>query len=231
MSSCRLLYHLGECQNYLCIVLSCVVLLYQPTPASTGVDITPSGSTRSWSGLYYIADSKAARPVAGWLGERERERERDSLHTSLFPTMASSFVIKTPCSSANIGPGFDVIGLALSLHLELHVTIDSTKASQSPLNCVVTYDDQSNSAEEISLDPEVNLITRVALYVLRCHDQRAFPAETHVHIVNPIPLGRGLGSSGTAVVAGVMLGNEVGRLGLSKERLLDYCLMIGKFGL
>ena len=71
------------------------------------------------------------------------------------------------------------------------------------------------------------MITRVALYLLRCHDQRAFPAETHVHIVNPIPLGRGLGSSGTAVVAGVMLGNEVGRLGLSKERLLDYCLMIG----
>ncbi|OGM42436.1 homoserine kinase [Aspergillus bombycis] len=139
---------------------------------------------------------------------------------------SSSFVIKTPCSSANIGPGFDVIGLALSLHLELHVTIDSAKASQPPLNCVVTYDDQSNSTEEISLDPEVNLITRVALYVLRCHDQRAFPAETHVHIVNPIPLGRGLGSSGTAVVAGVMLGNEVGRLGLSKERLLDYCLMI-----
>ena len=144
--------------------------------------------------------------------------------------MASSpFVIKTPCSSANIGPGFDVIGLALSLYLELHVTIDSAKASQHPLNCVVTYDDQSHSAEEISLDPEVNLITRVALYVLRCHDQRAFPEETHVHIVNPIPLGRGLGSSGTAVVAGVMLGNEVGRLGLSKERLLDYCLMIGKF--
>ena len=140
----------------------------------------------------------------------------------------SSFVIKTPCSSANIGPGFDVIGLALSLYLELHVTIDSSKSSsQQPLNCVITYDDRSKSTEKISLDPEVNLITRVALYLLRCHDQRAFPAETHVHITNPIPLGRGLGSSGTAVVAGVMLGNEVGRLGLSKERLLDYCLMIG----
>lgn len=140
----------------------------------------------------------------------------------------SSFVIKTPCSSANIGPGFDVIGLALSLYLELHVTVDSSKlSSQQPLNCVITYDDRSKSTEKISLDPEVNLITRVALYLLRCHDQRAFPAETHVHIVNPIPLGRGLGSSGTAVVAGVMLGNEVGRLGLSKERLLDYCLMIG----
>ena len=158
--------------------------------------------------------------------------------------MASeSFVIRTPCSSANIGPGFDVIGLALSLHLELEVTITNSSAcstspslSSSPsssssssstlLHCSITYEDLSGSTEEISLDPEVNLITRVALYILRCHDQRTFPAHTQVHIRNPIPLGRGLGSSGTAVVAGVTLGNEVGRLGLSKDRLLDYCLMI-----
>ena len=147
-----------------------------------------------------------------------------------FPVVLAimSFVIRTPCSSANIGPGFDVIGLALSLHLELHVTVDSKPSSQLPLNCAVTYEDQSKSVESISLDPEVNLITRVALYVLRCHGQHAFPVETKVHIINPIPLGRGLGSSGTAVVAGVMLGNEVGKLGLSKERLLDYCLMIGR---
>jgi homoserine kinase len=65
--------------------------------------------------------------------------------------------------------------------------------------------------------------------VIRCHGQRAFPAETRVHIINPIPLGRGLGSSGAAVVAGVVLGNEVGKLGLSKARMLDYCLMIGLF--
>jgi homoserine kinase len=47
-----------------------------------------------------------------------------------------------------------------------------------------------------------------------------------VHIINPIPLGRGLGSSGAAVVAGVMLGSEVGGLNLSKDRMLDFCLMI-----
>lgn len=63
--------------------------------------------------------------------------------------------------------------------------------------------------------------------MLRCHKIRVFPAETRVHIINPIPLGRGLGSSGAAVVAGVVLGNEVGKLGLSKARMLDYCLMIG----
>ncbi|CCC10833.1 hypothetical protein SMACR_07850 [Sordaria macrospora] len=136
------------------------------------------------------------------------------------------FVIKTPCSSANIGPGFDVIGLALSMYLELHVTIDRSKTtSDQPLNCRITYEGQGE--EDISLNPEVNLITRVALYVLRCNDQRSFPVETHVHIKNPIPLGRGLGSSGAAVVAGVQLGKEVGGLhDLTPERLFDYCLMI-----
>ncbi|KAH8893317.1 homoserine kinase [Thozetella sp. PMI_491] len=139
-----------------------------------------------------------------------------------------SFVIKTPCSSANIGPGFDVIGLALSMYLELHVTIDRTKTtSDQPLNCRVTYEGEGEGSDDISLNPEKNLLTRVALYVLRCHDQRAFPVETHVHIKNPIPLGRGLGSSGAAVVAGVVLGKEVGGLHhLTNDRLFDFCLMI-----
>jgi homoserine kinase len=106
-----------------------------------------------------------------------------------------SFTIKTPCSSANIGPGFDVIGLALSIYLELEVTIDRSKqSSQEPLNCRITYEGQGEGSGEVPLDPSANLITRVALYVLRCHNQRAFPVETHVHIKNPIPLGRGLGS-------------------------------------
>ena len=140
-----------------------------------------------------------------------------------------SFVIKTPCSSANIGPGFDVIGLALSMYLELHVSIDRSKTQSShPLNCRITYEGEGEDGGEISLDPQSNLLTRVALYVLRCHGQRSFPCETHVHIKNPIPLGRGLGSSGAAVVAGVMLGKECGGLHhLTPERLFDFCLMIG----
>lgn len=129
-----------------------------------------------------------------------------------------------------------MIGLALSLYLELHVSITdpsslskqhSSNDNSSSLNCTLSYEGLPED-EEVSLEPEDNLITRVALYVLRCHDQRAFPKETSIRIVNPIPLGRGLGSSGAAVVAGVVLGNEVGRLGLSKARMLDYCLMVGR---
>jgi homoserine kinase len=105
------------------------------------------------------------------------------------------------------------------------VDISQSATSNAPLNCVISY--EGEGADEVSLSPERNLITRTAIYVLRCHGQRQFPVETKIHIINPIPLGRGLGSSGAAVVAGVALGNEVGKLGLSKARMLDYCLMIG----
>jgi len=47
-----------------------------------------------------------------------------------------------------------------------------------------------------------------------------------VRIYNGIALSRGLGSSAAAVVAGILLGNEVGDLNLSKERMFDYCLMV-----
>lgn len=123
------------------------------------------------------------------------------------------------------GPGFDVLGISLSIWLELNVTFDrSVSSSSHPLNCKITY--EGDGADHVPLDADKNLITRTALYVLRCHSQRAFPIETHVHVNNPIPLGRGLGSSGAAVVAGVILGNAVGELGLSKDRMMDYCLMI-----
>ncbi len=70
-----------------------------------------------------------------------------------------------------------------------------------------------------------------SLYLLRCHGHHSFPYFTKIHIHNPIPLGRGLGSSGAAVVAGILLGNlalssHSPSLSLPKARLLDYCLMI-----
>ncbi|KAL8659245.1 MAG: hypothetical protein Q9202_007220, partial [Teloschistes flavicans] len=123
-------------------------------------------------------------------------------------------------------PGFDVAGVALTRFLELQVQVDPSNSQTATLNCVISYEGEGAESEHIDLSPDRNLLTRVALYVLRCHDQHEFPAKTSIHIKNDIPLGRGLGSSGAAVVAGVILGNEVGKLGLSKDRMLDFCLMI-----
>lgn len=152
---------------------------------------------------------------------RHSTRGRVGLQTPTTRTMPTQ--IKVPCSSANIGPGFDVIGLALNLYLELEVSVTKKERSEHSLNCKITY--EGVGAEDVPLVAEDNLITRTAVYVLRCHGIRAFPSETHVHVKNPIPLGRGLGSSAAAIVAGVHLANEVGNLKLSKARMLDYCLM------
>ncbi|KAK6370038.1 Trihydroxynaphthalene reductase [Lithohypha guttulata] len=114
------------------------------------------------------------------------------------------------------------------MYLEISVTTKpthtTTTSSSNPLNCTITY--SGVGSDSIDLNPANNLITRTALYVLRCHSQRTFPPSTHVHINNPIPLGRGLGSSGAAVVGGVMLGNICGDLSLPKSRLLDFALMV-----
>lgn len=121
------------------------------------------------------------------------------------------------------GPGFDVIGLALSIYLEVYFSIDAESPS-APLNCAITY--EGHGVGEVPLIADRNLITQSALYVLRCHGSHEFPIGSLVHIINPIPLGRGLGSSGAAVVAGVILGSVAGGLDLDKARILDYVLMI-----
>ena len=106
------------------------------------------------------------------------------------------------------------------------MTIDGAiKESTAPLKCILTYEG-NGSHDKTLLQPDLNLITKTAISVLQYHGQPGFPFETKIHIINPIPLGRGLGSSGSAICAGVLLANEVGNLGLnSKAQLLEHCLI------
>lgn len=137
------------------------------------------------------------------------------------------FTIKVPATSANIGPGFDVVGLSLSLYLTLTVThapYDAVPPSSPPDAPKITY--SGEGADQVPLDAYKNLTTRVALYVLRCNGRSYFPPSLSLHAHNEIPFGRGLGSSGAAVIAGVLLGNALGSLNLTQERLLDFALMV-----
>ncbi|TFK40901.1 GHMP kinase [Crucibulum laeve] len=134
------------------------------------------------------------------------------------------FTIRVPATSANIGPGFDVVGLSLSLHCTLTVSLLSHPSESPHVPPSITY--SGEGADEVPLDAYKNLTTRVALYVLRCNNIRSFPSHLKIHVDNEIPFGRGLGSSGAAVIAGVLLGNELGQLSLSTERLLDFALMV-----
>ncbi|CAG8610496.1 16722_t:CDS:2 [Funneliformis mosseae] len=134
--------------------------------------------------------------------------------------------IRVPSSSSNIGPGFDVLGVTLSLYLTLTIDILPKHHELSNYNKDITLTYSGEGSSHVPSSIHQNLITKTALYVLASNDIHGFPSPMIIHVNNEIPFGRGLGSSGAAVVAGVMLGNVAGELGLTKDRLLDYCLMI-----
>lgn len=133
-------------------------------------------------------------------------------------TTHNKFKITVPATSANIGPGFDVLGIAYSLYL----TLDCERLPAGS-SLQMTY--EGEGAKDVPLVAEKNLITKTALYVLSTYGITSLP-PLKIHVTNPIPLGRGLGSSGSAVVAGVVLANAAGNLQMTNDRMLDYCLMV-----
>ncbi|MGD1279799.1 homoserine kinase [Mycobacterium seoulense] len=112
-------------------------------------------------------------------------------------------------SSANLGPGFDSIGLALSLSDEIVV-----ETTDSGLVVLV----EGESAEQVSLGPE-NLVVRAVECGLRAMGVRA--AGLVVRCRNAIPHSRGLGSSAAAVVGGLAAANGLVAQVDSSEPLSD----------
>ena len=101
--------------------------------------------------------------------------------------------VQVPATSANLGPGFDTLGLALSVYDELTITaLDDDR-----LEIEVT----GSGASEIARD-ESNLIVRSIEHVFK--DVRRDMPGLRIIANNGVPHGRGLGSSGAAVTAGVL---------------------------
>lgn len=116
--------------------------------------------------------------------------------------------VRVPASSANLGPGFDALGLALGIYLECQFE-PSTALEITVAGC----DAASISAAED------NLIWQTALAVAR--DTRSRMPPVRLHIENQIPLGKGLGSSAAALTAGVVIADRLLGLGWKKPRILD----------
>ncbi len=117
-------------------------------------------------------------------------------------------IVRVPASSANLGPGFDALGIALNVFLECRF------APANKLGIRV----RGRDAAFISTR-EDNLIWQTALAVAaRAH--MALPA-IDLEIVNDIPLGKGLGSSAAALTAGVVMAEKLLGLGWKVGRILD----------
>ncbi|WP_263731638.1 homoserine kinase [Cellulomonas sp. SG140] len=101
--------------------------------------------------------------------------------------------VRVPATSANLGPGFDALGVALSLHDELEV-----RAVGSP---GATVEVSGEGAGQVP-DDEQHLVVRAVRLAL----DHVGASQVGLHLVchNRIPHGRGLGSSAAAVVAGIL---------------------------
>jgi len=116
--------------------------------------------------------------------------------------------IIVPATSANVGPGFDSVGIAVSKYL----TIDVLEAQE---NWWIEHD----LGEEIPSDEE-NLLLQTALQV-------AADLPPHrLKMTSEVPLARGLGSSSSVIVAGIELANQLGKLALSDEDKLEIATKI-----
>jgi len=113
-----------------------------------------------------------------------------------------------PASSANLGPGFDALGLALGIYLDCRFRPSETLSIR-----VTGRDCQSISTGED------NLIWQTALAVAA--DTRSAMPPIELEISNQIPLGKGLGSSAAALTAGVVIADRLLGLGWKRPRILD----------
>src|SRR5512140_1591646 len=103
----------------------------------------------------------------------------------------SWITLRVPASSANLGPGFDALGLALGIYLECRFRESDRLSIQA----------SGRDAAQISKG-EDNLIWQTALAVARDTGGQLGPID--LIIDNQIPIGRGLGSSAAALTAGVV---------------------------
>jgi homoserine kinase len=123
--------------------------------------------------------------------------------------------LRLPATSANLGPGFDAVGLAMGLYL----TIDAATAGDFHI-------DATGRDADLCANLENNLILSTYMDVLAVRGILA--PRLHLQLHNEIPLGMGCGSSASALLAGILLANHFGNLNWTAKQILEEaCLREG----
>jgi homoserine kinase len=125
------------------------------------------------------------------------------------------YEVRVPASTANLGAGFDCLGLALELYLNVRATVIVTRGTKSRARSMGVL---GSSALPKSADQ--NLILR-AMKLTADREGLSLPT-IRLAVQNEIPVAGGLGSSAAAAVAGVALGFVVNGKSIPKDRALRY---------
>lgn len=120
--------------------------------------------------------------------------------------------VKVPATSANLGAGFDTLALACSLYSEIELELLQEKE--------LFISVEGEGAEYIARD-ETNLVWRAVKKCLTKAQKRQEYLGAHLKITNRVPFARGLGSSATAIVGGLVSANFFLDEPFTKKELLD----------
>ncbi len=112
-------------------------------------------------------------------------------------------VIRVPATTANLGPGFDCLGLALNLYARF--SFDKRDTGLVITGC------------EMEFAHEDNLVYQAFLAAIETKGLK--PQGVSIHIDSDIPVSRGLGSSAACVVGGILGANALYHLNLSQEEV------------
>ncbi len=120
---------------------------------------------------------------------------------------ASPLRLRLPATSANLGPGFDTLAIALNTYLK----VEAREADTFSIHA-------SGRGPEVCGSLERNLLLDVYRKTLAAHHREVTPLALEVN--NGIPLGMGCGSSAAVRLAGVALAAHFGGLGWDREHIL-----------
>ncbi len=123
--------------------------------------------------------------------------------------MPAAVKVLVPATVANLGPGFDALGVAIQMHLEIEI-----EPRRNSFDIMV----EGEGAESIPLD-DSNLVIR-SMNEFFDHVGRR-PAGYAVRVKNPIPLGSGLGSSAAAVVGGLFAARALSNRSVHQSEMVE----------
>ena len=125
--------------------------------------------------------------------------------------MARKVTARIPASTTNLGPGFDVLGLALKLYST--VTLETTGSSSEVVVSGVDVDKIPSTPEHIAFQAVQSVFQRSGTQQ---------PKGLKLSIANGIPAIRGLGGSGTAILGGLLTANVLCDNPFSYSELLNF---------
>lgn len=124
--------------------------------------------------------------------------------------------IRVPATSANLGPGFDSLGMSVSLYNIL----EFEERSQGSIRIEVS----GEGVDDVPRTPEYNLAYRGFARYFEARGSK--PPGVRLHLNNNVPVTRGLGSSATAIVSGLYAAALIDGRDISREDLLDLAVQI-----